>query len=130
MSEENVEVVRALYEELSRGDFSEIERLGDDFEFVTGPDVPDAGTYRGEAARRWLRAWLGSFERLVAEPMTVVDAGDKVVVEGVQRGRPHDSAADVKGRWWFVHTLHYGIPVRTQGLPGRAEALEAAGLSG
>src|SRR5437867_8665390 len=125
MSQENVEVVRALYEELSRGDFSEIERLGDDFEFVTSPDVPDAGTYRGEAARRWLRAWLGSFERFVAEPITIVGAGDKVVVEVVQRGCPHDSTADVEGLWWFVHTLRDGTPVRTQGFPDRAQALEA-----
>jgi ketosteroid isomerase-like protein len=129
MSQENVEAVRALYEELSRGDFSEIERLGDDFEFVTGPDVPDSGTYRGEAARRWLRAWLGSFERFVAEPIAVVDAGDKVVVEVVQRGRPHGSTADVERRDWFVHTLHDGTPARTEVFPDRAKALEAAGLS-
>jgi ketosteroid isomerase-like protein len=128
MSQENVEAVRALYEQFSRGDFSAIERFGDEFEFVTSPDVPDAGTYRGEAARRWVRAWVGSFEQLVIEPMTFVDAGDKIAVEVVQRGRPHDSTADVEGRWWFVHTLHDGTPVRTEGFPDRAQALEAAGL--
>jgi ketosteroid isomerase-like protein len=128
MSQENVEAVRALYDQFSRGDFGAIEQFGDAFEFVTSPDVPDAGTYRGEAARRWVRAWVGSFEQLVVEPITVVDAGDKVVVEIVQRGRPRDSTAHVEGRWWFVHTLHDGTPVRTQGFPNRAQALEAAGL--
>jgi ketosteroid isomerase-like protein len=58
-----------------------------------------------------------------------VDAGDKVAVEIVQRGRPRGSAADVEGRWWFVHTLRDGTPVRMQGFSNRAEALEAAGLS-
>jgi ketosteroid isomerase-like protein len=129
MSQENVKVVRALYEQFGRGDFSAIERFGDDFEFVTSPDVPDAGTYRGEAARRWVRAWVGSFEQLRVEPMTVLDAGDKVAVEVVQRGRPRDSTTDVEGRWWFVHTLRDGTPVRTEGFPDRAQALQAAGLS-
>ena len=128
MSQENVESVRALYEQFSRGDFSAIERLGDDFEFVTSPDVPDAGTYRGDAARRWLRTWVGSFEQLVIEPTVFVDAGDKVAVEIVQRGRPRDSTAQVEGHWWFVHTLRDGSPVRTEGFPDRAHALEAAGL--
>jgi ketosteroid isomerase-like protein len=51
MSQENVEAVRAAYEELARGYFSRIANFSDDYEFVTSPEMPDAGSYRGEAAR-------------------------------------------------------------------------------
>jgi ketosteroid isomerase-like protein len=55
MSQENVEATRAVYERFARGDFSWSADLADDFEYVTSPETPDAGSYRGEAARRWRR---------------------------------------------------------------------------
>ena len=52
MSQENVDVVRAITEPLARGDFSRwFDEVTDDFVFVTSRDLPDGGTYRGEAAR-------------------------------------------------------------------------------
>ena len=46
MSEENVEVVCAFYERFARGDFDAFGAFSDNFEFVTSPELPDAGTYR------------------------------------------------------------------------------------
>jgi ketosteroid isomerase-like protein len=43
MSQENVEVVRAAFEQFARGDFSAWADLPDDFEFVTSTELPDAG---------------------------------------------------------------------------------------
>ena len=129
MSQENVALVHAAYEEFSRGDFSGWAELPDDFEFVASPELPDAGTYRGEAARRWLKAWSDSFERLTIEATEIIDAGgDKVVVGIVQRGRPHGSQSVVEGRWWVVATLREGEFVRSELVPHRYEALEAVGL--
>ena len=129
MSQQNVELLRAVYEEFSRGDFSGWAELPDDFEFVASPELPDAGTYRGEAARRWLKAWSDSFERLTIEATEIIDAGgDKVVVGIVQRGRPHGSQSIVEGRWWVVATLRGAEFIRTELLPHRYEALKAVGL--
>jgi ketosteroid isomerase-like protein len=129
VSQEQVELVRAAYEEFSRGDFSGWAELPDDFEFVASPELPDAGTYRGEAARRWLKAWSDSFERLTIEATEIIDAGgDKVVVGIVQRGRPHGSQSIVEGRWWVVATLRGAEFIRTELLPHRYEALNAVGL--
>src|SRR2546427_6333154 len=106
MSPENLEIMRVAYEEFARGDFSRWAELPDDFEFVASPELPDAGTYREEAARRWLKAWLESFERLTIEATEIIDAGgDKVVVGILQRGRPRGSQSIVEGRWWAVTTL-------------------------
>ena len=55
MSQENVDLTRAAYEQFSRGDFSRLfEANTDDFEFVTAAEMPDAGTYRGQEARDWI----------------------------------------------------------------------------
>jgi ketosteroid isomerase-like protein len=129
VSQENVELVRAGYEELSRGDFSWWAELPDDFEFVASPELPDADTHRGEAARRWLSSWLESFEQLTIEATEIIDAGgDKVVVGILQRGCPRGSQSIVEGRWWAVTTLRGGEVIRVELLPHRREALQAAGL--
>ena len=129
MSQESVEVVRADYEEFSRGDFSRWAELPDDFEFVASPELPDAGTYRGEAARRWLTAWLESFDQLTIEATEVIGAGgDNIVVGVLQRSRPRGSQSIVEGRWWAVTTLRGGEVVRSELLPHRREAFEAVGL--
>ena len=129
MSQENVEIVRARYERTARGDFSSFEDFAEDFEFVTSHEPPDAGTYRGEAAREWIASWVGSFEGMTMEATEIIDAGDKVVVGILGRGRPSGSDAVVEGRWWQVMTFRDGLIVRSEVFPERAEALEAAGLS-
>ena len=63
MSEENVEIVRATYEPFARGDCSSFADWSDEFEFVTSPEQPDAGTYRGEEARRWAMNMGGGLRR-------------------------------------------------------------------
>ena len=128
MSEENVEIVRSQFEEMARGDFRGLADVADDFEFVTSPEVPDAGTYRGEAAVGWVTAWVESFDQLTIEGTEFIDAGDQVIVALHQRGRPRGSQTVVEGRWWQVSTLREGTLTRVQVFPSRVEALEAAGL--
>ena len=71
---------------------------------------------------------MESFEGLTIETTEIVDAGDKVVVAIVQRGRPRGSQTAVEGRWWVVMTLRGGEAARAEAFPERAQALEAAGL--
>jgi ketosteroid isomerase-like protein len=128
MSEENVETVRTWYEQAASGDFSPLAELTDDFVFVTSPEVPDSGSYRGEAAKRWVEAWVQSFEGLTIEATEIVGAGEKVFVGVLQRGRPAGSEKAVEGRWWGVYTFRDGEPAQLQLFPDRTQALEAAGL--
>jgi ketosteroid isomerase-like protein len=128
MSEQNVEALRAAFERYAHGDFSPIGLLGDDFELVISPEAPDAGTYRGEEARGWLRAWVASFEEMTIEATEILDAGDKVFLGMIQRGRPRGSAALVEGRWWQVSTFRGREIVRVEMFADRTQALEAAGL--
>ena len=86
MSKENVEALRAAFDQYAHGDFSPIGLLGNEFELVVSPEAPDAGTYRGEEARRWLRAWVASFEGMTIEATEILDSGDKVFLGMTQRG--------------------------------------------
>ena len=47
MSREVVDALRASFDQFARGDFSAYAQLPDEFELVTAPEMPDAGTYRG-----------------------------------------------------------------------------------
>jgi ketosteroid isomerase-like protein len=131
MSQENVEIVRAVFDQFARGDFGRwFDLTTDDFEFVTSPEIPDAGTYYGAEARRWIAAWVQSFEGHTMEATEISDAaGDNVFAGFLQRGRPRGSQSAVEGRWWTVVTFRQGAMARIEVFADRAEALEAAGLS-
>jgi ketosteroid isomerase-like protein len=129
MSEENVETMRAILDRTAQGDFSRwLDDFTDDFVFVTSPDLPDAGTYRGEAAREWLTAWVESFVGHTIEGSDFIGAGDKVFYEIFQRGRPPGSKGAVEGRWWVVNTFRECAIARVEVFDERAKALEAVGL--
>lgn len=125
----NVAALRAAFEQYAQGDFSPIEALGDGFELIVSPEAPDAGTYRGEEARRWLRTWVASFEDMTIEATEIVDSGDKVFLGMTQRGRPPGSAASVEGHWWQVSTFRGAEIVKAEMFRERAQALVAAGLA-
>jgi ketosteroid isomerase-like protein len=129
MSAENIELVRQIYERAAQGDFDWIDQLPDEFVFVTSPDVPDAGAYRGQQAKEWTKNWIHSFEGMTMEAGEITDAGDKVFLEIRQRGRAGGSETDIQGRWWQVISFRDGLPVRSELYPDRGKALEAAGLA-
>jgi ketosteroid isomerase-like protein len=58
MSQENVEIVRAVYERWERGDFrATLDMLDAHVVLVLGPEFPEAGTYFGiEAVSEYTRA--------------------------------------------------------------------------
>ncbi len=130
MSQENVDATRAAYEQYSRGDFSALfAGITDDFEFVTASEMPDAGTYHGQEAGDWIRAYIDSFDGFAQEATEIIDADDKVVSAVLQRGRPRGSDIQVESRWWQVLTFRDGGLARVEMFSRRAEARKAAGLS-
>ncbi len=131
MSQEAIDVSRAAFEQFSRGDFSSYANLLEEFELVLAPEMPDAGTYRGAAAREWATAWVDSFERMTQEPIEFLDAGhDRVLVEFIQRGWMAGSDVPVETREWSVSTVRDGKFLGTLPFQNRNDAREAAGLSG
>jgi ketosteroid isomerase-like protein len=136
MSQENVEVVRQVYEAAARRDTSAVFAL-------YAPDIEwDASrTSRGamagrvvhghDALRAWLRDWYGAWEKLEDRLEELIDVDDdNVVAIMVQRGRGRASGVDVEDRLGAVWTLRDGKVVRVVWFPTREAALEAVGRTG
>jgi ketosteroid isomerase-like protein len=112
MSEENVEIVRRVYEGWARRDFSAGEYFDPeiDFELV---DWPHPARSRGVAEMR--RTWqttLSAWDDFRAEPDEFVDYGNSVLVLNSIRGRGKGSGAEVSAQTATVWTLEAGKVVR------------------
>ena len=130
MSRDNVELVRAVYEPLNRGDWEEVFRdTHAEFE-ITTQRGPTAGTYRGqEAVKRQVQELFGAFETWSVEPEEFFEVGDYVVAFVKTRSRPVGSRVDMEVRNGHLWTVQDGTIRSLKTFAVRDEALEAAGLS-
>ncbi len=117
MSEQqNLKIVRDIFEAFGRGDVPAIlEVLDDDVVWiVSGPqDVPYFGERRGKQGAVEFFTLLGSsveFENFVTEDFAA--SGDKVFVTGHERARVRASGRGFENHWAMVFTLRDGKVVR------------------
>ena len=154
MSQENVEIVRRLYEDGEAAYYGRIEALheanesGDFSEFMAAteemidPDFvlrppedspfPEAGTREWRGRKGFLRFVAGQaegFDAMSLEPEEFIDAGDRVVVPLQFGGQARFTGLEVKFAVVHVVMLRDGKLARLDIFMNRAEALEAAGLS-
>ena len=135
MSQENVEVVRRIYEAYNRGDIEGMLALADpppEFEFVpSGVLIPDLSrVQRGpEGLRRLAEVFSGEFDALQMEIQELIDAGDQVYSSFTLQGRGKQSGVETTFDGWLVWTVRDGRIARLLGFTDRDPALEAAGLS-
>jgi ketosteroid isomerase-like protein len=153
MSQENVEVVRRLYETANETyaridaiqkahesrDFSEFlsaaeETLTHDVVLRTPEDsnFPDTGTGEWHGHEGFLRFVAGQtegFAEMSVETQEFIDVGDKVVVPIEFGGRARHTGIEIKFPVVHVVTIRDGKIARLDIHLSKAEALEAAGLS-
>ena len=93
MSQENVEIVRPIYDALKRRDWDIVFRdMHPDFEMTTQRGL-DAGTHRRrEAVQRLIEDAITAFDNLVFEPEEFLENGDQVVALVTIRARPKGAA--------------------------------------
>jgi len=131
MSQENVEIVRQVYEEWGQGKLRAGRDLYDPkMLFIPGAGWPEAGDYRGpEGVREFMLGWLNAWTSLTVSAEEFTEAGDSVVVDVLQRGVGTESGAPTEGRYFQVWTFRGPKVVRLETFLDRAEALKAVGLS-
>ena len=129
MSQENVELVRRLYEAQGGPELDAVT------EAVCDPDIEwqaseGIGMLNGRTAvLRAFEDFSEAFEdwRVVAEEL--IDAGDEVVGVTHGHGSGKASGALVDAHYAIVFTVHANMIVRAREYATRAEALKAVGLS-
>ena len=129
MSQENVEIVRRVYETYVSGDFEATFTLIDP-EVETDVSIrPEGKVYLGhEGLAEALRTWTGTWEAWRIEVEEILDAGDQVVAFEKQSGRGKGSGVRFSQETASVFTLCEDTVVRIKWFSNRGEALEAAGL--
>ena len=133
MSQENVEIVRRVYDASLRSDWNSMSELLDpDFEFrgtvgglEEGRIAHGAQQFREIFEKEDLDAW----DERRFEPEDFIDAGDCVVVLQREYRRGRGSGVELETETAVVFEVRDGRVVRIQGYMDRAEALEAVGLS-
>lgn len=131
MSQENVEVVRKLYDCWARGQ-TPVDAFDPDVEFARiGPGLTgDVGEWRGVASMlaamaTYLDNWAGF--QIRAEQL--IGRGDQVLVLTRQSGRARQGGVPFDKALADLFTLRNGKIVRYEAYWDRTDALEAAGLS-
>ena len=129
MSQENVEIVRRVYDAFGEGDFARaLEEAGTRFR-VDAPEQDIQGPVQGlESLRRFLEDQNEAFEDFRVEAEELKDHGDQVLALIRVSGRGRASGVEFDIRAANLWTFRGGRLIRGQVFPDRRKALEAAGL--
>ena len=132
MSQENVEIVRRVYEAVNRGDLDIANSyVHPEIEFHTYAQSPQAGVYRGkEAVLKYNMDLFEQFESIRFEVDELVDAGDRVVVVTTQHAVPKGGQQEMRVHVAEVWVVRDGLLAERRSYLTMHEALEAVGLRG
>jgi ketosteroid isomerase-like protein len=130
MSQENVELVRRVFDAFNRRDIAAfIELLDPNVEWVPVLAVLEGSVYRGHGdIRRWLKDLDTDWEFFEVYYEELRDLGDRVLVSGHWRARGRASGVDVENPGTYLYEIKGGKVVSMRTFTDRAEALEAAGI--
>jgi ketosteroid isomerase-like protein len=130
MSQENVELVRRIYEAVNRGELDTANSyVHPEIEFHTYAQSPEAGVYRGkEAVLKYNRDLFAQFESIRFDVDELVDAGDRVVVVTTQHAVPKGGRQEMNVHVAEVWVVRDGLLAGRRSYSTRAEALEAVGI--
>ena len=130
MARENVEFVRAMYDDFhEEGWDGVLAHLPEDFEWVVDPRHPKAGSYRGlENYRAFLHELEEPFEQTLLKVDELREKEDCVLALLTVTRRPRGSSADIEVHVATVWTFRDTTPVRGRFFADRREALREVGL--
>jgi ketosteroid isomerase-like protein len=131
MSQENVEIVTAMYEAFNRGDMAlAAASLHPHAELHQPPEVPDTASYYGrEEWARGFSLWLSAFDEPRFEPREITEVGDCVLMRVLVSGRGKTSGIASTSEFFHAWSLRDGKPYRCFVRSTKNEALEAVGLA-
>ena len=128
MSQENVEIVRAIFRGL---EYAGVEGMlpfcHQEFEYL--PNEEGGSVHGHDGLRRYFERWSEAWDTFDVVPTEFLDAGDYVFVGAVLNGRGRGSGVEVRMEGWQVWLIRGERAARCEEYSTRSEALEAVGLS-
>ncbi|MDP9227977.1 MAG: nuclear transport factor 2 family protein [Actinomycetota bacterium] len=121
--------MREGYDAWNKGDRSWVlDHMSEDIEWVTPPEDPDPGTYRGyKGVEQFWSQWRAAVGQLHFEIEEVIDAGDHVVVVARRSGRGEHSGLEISDQVVQVFSFEGDKCVRVAEHYDRATALREIG---
>jgi ketosteroid isomerase-like protein len=132
MSEENVEIVRRVFDAWAEGEFGAaiLRHLDEHVLYVVPPDFPEFGVFVGlDGMAEFTRRFLAQWERLTIEARHAEAVGDTVLVNCVQRGKGRVSGIEGDNAYSMLFTFRGDKIIRIEAVMDEGSALRAAGLS-
>jgi len=131
---QNVELVRRVFDSVTHGDIDgALEAASEDFVMDWSNSIgPAKGIYRGrERVRELWLSYFDAFESLEWSPEEFIELDEsRLIVVNRNRARGRGSGVEVDAVGAQLWTIHDGEAQGFTLYQSRAEALEAAGLSG
>jgi ketosteroid isomerase-like protein len=127
MPHDDVEILRAAYEALNRGDIpGTVAVLDADAEWHEHSELPEADSYRGrEVIQSFLESFLESWDDFRQEVEDLIAEDGKVLILLHMIGQGKGSGIRVEARYAHLWTMREGRGVRVDTYTDREEALEA-----
>jgi ketosteroid isomerase-like protein len=135
MSQENVEIVRRIYQASTRRDAESLFALYDsEVEWdVTRSQMArlvGGSVYFGhDGLRDFFRTYHDAWETVEYEAEALIDHGDQVISVDIERARGRASGVATEMTQYAVWTIRDGRVIRVAWFSNREDALEAVGLA-
>ena len=142
MSQENVELVRGLWEPFKGVDLTAVdwddEAIREMSERFWSPEVelrwsrsgPEARVYQGrDGVIQAFREWVEPFREYYIEPLDFIEQEDRVIIPQRHRGIGSTSGVSVEDEFTHVYEVRDHMITRVDEYDTLKEALEAVGLS-
>ena len=132
MSQENVEIVRAMIDRFNRDGFLPVELFDPDVDLFNVRESPLPGSYHGyEGLRQWREEVFDVVEegRFEIDNLQDVDEADLVIYGIRLLGRARHTRLEIDIAWTNVNWIREGRIYRSKSFTNHGDALEAAGLS-
>jgi uncharacterized protein len=130
MSQENVEIVRRVFDAFNKRDTPAfLELLDPDVEWVPILAVLEGRVYRGhEEVRGWIKELATDWEFFEVEYEELREVGGRVMVCGHWHARGRASGVELENPGTYLYEIKDGKVVSMRTFTDRDAALKAAGL--
>jgi ketosteroid isomerase-like protein len=131
MSQENVEIVRQVFDAFNSEDIARILAFTHpELEAEIGPEISaEPDTYRGhDGMRRYFQTFEDAMDEIRFQPERFWDAGESVVVALRLTAKGRQTSIPVEQRSAGVWTIRDGKVAGVRAYASTTEALDAAGL--